>query len=147
MVSGSISVFFILRPLTHITLALLLGVLAFGRPASAGTPALSDAIPAYDRDAQGIALAVTELLPSIDNCVSAHQALGGAANIAFDIAFEVSPEGEIAQFTIASKDAPSTGIDSCIEGTLSAMRFAPGMQSIPVQMPLTASAGTDKTIH
>jgi hypothetical protein len=147
MVFDSISVTLNMRPLTHITLTLLCGVLAFGHPASAGTPALSTAIPAYDRDAKGIALAVTELLPSIDNCVSAHQALGGAADIAFDIAFQVSPEGEIAKFTIDSKNAPTTGVDSCIEGTLSALRFAPGTQSIPVQMPLTASASTENTIH
>ena len=109
--------------------------------------ALQDAIPAYGRDANGIAMAVTELLPSIDNCVSAHQALGGAADVRFDIAFQVSPEGEVADFSIESASPPSTGIDSCIEGTLSAMRFAPGTQSIPVQMPLTASTGTDGQLN
>ena len=35
-------------------------------------------------------MAVTELLPSIDNCVTAHQALGGEGDVTFDIAFDVS---------------------------------------------------------
>ncbi len=136
-----------MRPLSTITFALISGVLSLGFTAHAGTPALSDAIPAYERDANGIAMAVTELLPSIDNCVSAHQALGGKPEVRFDIAFQVSPEGEIAEFTIDSKTNPSTGIDSCIEGTLSALRFAPGDQIVPVQMPLTASATVDGKLH
>ena len=136
-----------MRPLTHIMPALLIGLFAFAQTANAGTPNLGVAIPAYERDANGIALAVTELLPSIDNCVAAHQALGGDGDLKFDIAFEVSPEGEIASFVIESTEAPTTGVDSCIEGTLSAMRFAPGNAAIPVQMPLTASANPDKTLH
>jgi len=115
--------------------------------ANAGTPALADVIPAYKRDASGIALAVTEILPSIDNCVSAHQALGGSGDVTFDIAFNVSPDGEIADLNIGSEQQLSTGIDSCIEGTLSAMRFTPGTHAIPVQMPLTASARTESTLN
>jgi len=135
-----------MRPLTTIMFAMLAGVFTFGSTAQAGTPALTDAIPAYQRDANGIALAVTELLPSLDNCVSAHQALGGEGEVKFDIAFEVSREGEIAALKIDTKEQ-STGVDSCIEGTLSAMRFAPGAHAIPVQMPLTASARTVSAMH
>jgi len=140
------SVLLLMRPLNTIMFAMLAGVSTFGSSAQAGTPALTDAIPAYQRDANGIALAVTELLPSLDNCVSAHQALGGHGEVKFDIAFEVSPAGEIAALTIDTKEQ-STGVDSCIEGTLSAMRFAPGTKAIPVQMPLTASARTDTALH
>ncbi len=135
-----------MRPLHIITFALLAGVFSFGSTAQAGTPSLTEAIPAYQRDANGIALAVTELLPSLDNCVSAHQALGGNGEVKFDIAFEVSPEGEIAALKIETKEQ-STGVDSCIEGTLSAMRFAPGAHAIPVQMPLTASARNESALH
>jgi hypothetical protein len=134
-----------MRPLNTITTALLVGM--FSSTSLAGTPSLADTIPAYSRDAQGIALAVTELLPSIDNCVTAHQALGGEGDVTFAIAFDVSTEGEVADLSIESEKVPVTGIDSCIEGTLSAMRFQPGAQPIPVQMPLTASAKTESALH
>jgi hypothetical protein len=114
--------------------------------AQAGTPSLSEVIPAYSRDAQGIAMAVTEVLPSIENCVTAHQALGGAPSVSFDIAFDVSTDGEVALLTIDSDKLPATGLDSCIEGTLSAMRFVPGTQAVPVSMPLTASVTTETTV-
>ena len=133
-----------MRPLLIITSAFF--ALGFGT-AQAGTPELSVAIPAYSRDAQGIAMAVTELLPSIDNCVSAHQALGGQPEVSFEIAFDVSTEGEVAGLIIESQQLPTTGLDSCIEGTLSAMRFTPGVHAIPVQMPLTASVKTDGQVY
>jgi hypothetical protein len=133
-----------MRPLLIITSAFFAS--GFGT-AQAGTSALSAAIPAYSRDAQGIAMAVTELLPSIDNCVSAHQALGGQPDVSFEIAFDVSTEGEVAGLIIESPQLPTTGLDSCIEGTLSAMRFAPGVYAIPVQMPLTASVKTDSQLY
>ena len=147
MVPAQHSVVWTMRPLSTITFTLLCGLLSFGMTANAGTPALADVIPAYQRDAKGIALAVTEILPSLDNCVSAHQALGGDGEVSFDIAFNVSPEGEIADLNVASERQLSTGIDSCIEGTLSAMRFAPGAHPVPVQMPLTASARTETTLN
>ena len=144
MVSDGASVLLGMRPLKTITIALLAG---FSTTSLAGTPSLAEAIPAYSRDAQGIAMAVTELLPSIDNCVTAHQALGGEGDVTFDIAFDVSTEGEVAGLSAASERAPVTGLDSCIEGTLSAMRFQPGGHTIPVQMPLTASAKTDAVMQ
>ena len=134
-----------MRPLMTITTALLAGL--FSTTSLAGTPSLAESIPAYSRDAQGIAMAVTELLPSIDNCVTAHQALGGADDVTFDIAFDVSTEGEVAELSVESEKVPVTGLDSCIEGTLSAMRFQPGVQAIPVQMPLTASAKTETVMQ
>ena len=78
MVSDGASVLLRMRPLKTITIALLAG---FSTTSLAGTPSLAEAIPAYSRDAQGIAMAVTELLPSIDNCVTAHQALGGGGDV------------------------------------------------------------------
>ena len=129
------SVYMGMRLFITITIAFF----ATAASAQAGTPALSEAIPAYSRDAQGIAMAVTEVLGSIDNCVSAHQALGGAAQVSMDIAFDVSVDGEVADLIIDAEQLPATGLDSCIEGTLSAMRFVPGATAIPVQMPLTAS--------
>ena len=129
-----------MRPLHTITTAFLAGFFAVSTTAFAGAPSPADTIPGYSRDANGIAMAVTELLPSIDNCVAAHEALGGDSEVSLDIAFSVSKVGEVAGLTIDTKDTPNTGIDSCIEGTLSAMRFAPGTQEIPVQLPLTASA-------
>ncbi len=134
------SVFRCMRPLHTIMTALLAGSLAFTTTALAGAPSPAETIPGYSRDANGIAMAVTELLPSIDNCVTAHEALGGASEVTLDIAFSVSKVGEVAGLTIESTDIPNTGIDSCIEGTLSAMRFAPGNQEVPVHLPLTASA-------
>ena len=134
-----------MRPLMTITTALLAGL--FSSASLAGTPSLAEAIPAYSRDAQGIAMAVTELLPSIDNCVTAHQALGGAGDVTFAIAFDVSTEGEVAGLSVESEKVPVTGLDSCIEGTLSAMRFQPGGQTIPVQMPLTASAKSETAMQ
>ena len=136
-----------MRPITHITTAFLAGFLLTSSTALAGAPAPADTIPDYSRDASGIAMAVTELLPSLDNCMVSHEALGGAAEVHLDIAFSVSKGGEVAGLTIESPDAAKTGIDSCIEGTLSAMRFAPGTQAIPVQLPLTASARTEAALN
>lgn len=136
-----------MRPLQIIMFALCCSVLGLGSTANAGTPTLAEAIPAYSRDARGISLAVSELLPSIDNCVTSHEALGGVDEIALDIAFDVSPAGEVAELSIKSETLPTTGLDSCIEGTLSAMRFAPGEATVPVQMPLTASTKVQGTLN
>ena len=147
MCIGGNSVCVCMRPLQTFMFALCCSVIGLGSSANAGTPSLSEAIPAYSRDARGISLAVSELLPSIDNCVTAHQALGGVDEVALDIAFDVSPAGEVAELSIESKSLPTTGLDSCIEGTLSAMRFAPGEVSIPVEMPLTASTKVQSTLN
>ncbi len=140
MVPYGYSVLLYMRPFHTITTALLAASFAVSTTAIAGAPSPAETIPGYSRDANGIAMAVTELLPSIDNCVAAHEALGGASDVSLDIAFSVSKVGEVAGLTIDTQDIPNTGIDSCIEGTLSAMRFAPGTQEIPVHLPLTASA-------
>jgi hypothetical protein len=124
-----------------ITIAILAAV-SFGTAAQAGTPSLSETIPAYSRDANGIAMAVTELLPSIDNCVAAHQAMGGKNKVTFNIAFAVTTSGEVGDLVIEGQEADTTGLNTCIGGTLSAMHFTPGAHAIPVQMPLTASART-----
>ena len=123
--------------------------LAFGLStnAQAGAPSLAETIPAYSRDANGIAMAVTELLPSIDNCVAAHQALGGENEVTFDIKFAVDTNGAVDALNINSERVHQTGLSSCIEGTLSAMRFAPGATAIPVQMPLTAAARTETAVQ
>ena len=42
----------------------------------------------------------------------------------------------------AFQEADTTGLNTCIGGTLTAMHFTPGAHAIPVQMPLTASART-----
>lgn len=136
-----------MRPLHTITTALLAAAFGFSTTALAGAPSPAETIPGYSRDAKGIALAVTEILPSIDNCVTAHEALGGAPEVTLEIAFSVNTTGEVAELTIESERLPNTGIDSCIEGTLSAMRFAPGAQEIPVQLPLTASARIDSVLQ
>jgi len=125
---------------SNTTTIAIFAFLSFGTTAQAGTPALSDTIPAYSRNATGIAMAVTELLPSIDNCVAAHQAMGGQDKVTFNIAFEVTTSGEVGALVIESQEADTTGLNTCIGGTLSAMHFTPGAHDIPVQMPLTASA-------
>jgi len=130
--------------ITTAIFALLMGV---SSAAQAGAPSLTETIPAYSRDANGIAMAVTELLPSIDNCVAAHEALGGAPEMQFDIQFEVVQSGAVNGLNIKSAEAHNTGVDSCIEGTLSAMRFAPGATAIPVQLPLTAAARTETAMR
>ena len=129
-----------------ITIAIF-AFLSFGTAAQAGTPSLSETIPAYSRDASGIAMAVTELLPSIDNCVAAHQAMGGQGEVTFNIAFAVTTSGEVGELVVEGQEADTTGLNSCIGGTLSAMHFTPGAQAIPVQMPLTASARIESAIQ
>jgi len=136
-----------MRPSNTITTALLAVAFGFSTSAFAGAPSPAETIPGYSRDANGIAMAVTEVLPSLDNCVSAHEALGGASEVTLAIAFSVNKTGEVAELTIESESLPTTGIDACIEGTLSAMRFAPGTQPIPVQLPLTASARIDTVLQ
>jgi hypothetical protein len=136
-----------MRPSNTITTALLAAAFGFSTTAFAGAPSPAETIPGYSRDANGIAMAVTEVLPSIDNCVAAHEALGGASEVTLAIAFSVNKTGEVAELTIESESLPTTGIDSCIEGTLSAMRFAPGTQAIPVQLPLTASARVETALQ
>ena len=121
----------------------LFAFLSFATTAQAGTPSLSDTIPAYSRDANGIAMAVTELLPSIDNCVAAHQAMGGQDKVTFNIAFAVTTSGEVGELIVEGEENDTTGLNTCIGGTLSAMHFTPGAQAIPVQMPLTASSRTE----
>ena len=147
MLPAGYSVLTNMRPLHTITTALLAGSMAISSTALAGAPSPAETIPGYSRDANGIAMAVTELLPSIDNCVTSHEALGGASEVSLDIAFSVNTVGEVAELTIESADLPNTGIDSCIEGTLSAMRFAPGTKAIPVQLPLTASARIETALQ
>ena len=136
-----------MTPATTITTALFTLLLGASSVASAGAPSLAESIPAYSRDANGIAMAVTELLPSIDNCVAAHQALGGESTVQFDINFAVDTDGAVNGLSIDTEIAHNTGVDSCIEGTLSAMRFAPGATAIPVQMPLTAAARTETAMN
>ena len=135
-----------MRPNIPFTIALFSLALGMGTTAEAGAPSPAETIPAYSRDANGIALAVTELLPALENCVASHQALGGAEKVELGIAFAVGTEGEVANFTIESPNLPNTGIDSCIEGTLSAMRFSPGATAIPVQLPLLAGATSQGAI-
>lgn len=147
MEPGEGSVCIGMTPATTITTALFALFVGLGSTANAGTPSLAESIPAYSRDANGIAMAVTELLPSIDNCVAAHQALGGEPTVQFDINFAVDTTGAVDGLSIATETAHNTGVDSCIEGTLSAMRFAPGATAIPVQMPLTAAARTETAMH
>jgi len=129
---------------TIFTTALL--ALTLGSTAQAGAPSLEDTIPAYSRDANGIAMAVTEILPSIDDCVASHQALGGDGEIEMSIAFAVNERGEIASLTIDGTQT-STTLPSCIEGTLSAMRFQQGERSVNVQLPLIASARTQSALR
>ena len=141
------SVLLFMTPANTITTALFALALGLSNTAQAGAGALSETIPAYSRDASGIAMAVTELLPSIDNCVAAHQALGGNGQVTFDINFDVDVQGAVDGLTIESATTPTTGLDTCIEGTLSAMRFAPGTTTIPVQMPLTAAARVETAVQ
>ena len=148
MHSESGSVCLGMTPAKTITTALFaLITLGAGSVANAGAPSLAESIPAYSRDANGIAMAVTELLPSIDNCVAAHQALGGESTVQFDINFAVDTNGAVNGLSIDTETVHNTGVDSCIEGTLSAMRFAPGATAIPVQMPLTAAARTETAMN
>ena len=147
MVRRDRSVFLGMTPAHTITTAIFALLMGVSSAAQAGAPSLTETIPAYSRDANGIAMAVTELLPSIDNCVAAHEALGGAPEMQFDIQFEVVQSGAVNGLNIKSAEAHNTGVDSCIEGTLSAMRFAPGATAIPVQLPLTAAARTETAMR
>lgn len=147
MAFGRRSVLLHMTPANTFKTALFALAFAASTTAQAGAPSLTETIPAYSRDANGIAMAVTELLPSIDNCVAAHQALGGENEVTFDINFDVDTNGAVDALNINSERVHETGLSSCIEGTLSAMRFAPGTTAIPVQMPLTAAARTETAVQ
>ena len=142
---GGVSVLYDMAHFTTIFTTALFA-LSMGSTALAGAPSLEDAIPAYSRDANGIAMAVTEILPSIDDCVASHQALGGEGEIQMSIAFAVNERGEIAGLSIDGSAATTT-LPSCIEGTLSAMRFQQGDRSVNVQLPLIASARTESSLR
>jgi hypothetical protein len=99
----------------------------------------------HARNATGIAAAVTQLMPSIGDCLESDRALGGPAHLRVMIAFDVIESGEIGSLVIDGlKDrAHLSSLPSCLEGTLAAMRFAPGTSAINVQLPLEARATTE----
>ncbi len=109
----------------------------------AETPTTLEITP-HTRDAPGIANAVTELLPAIGDCLDSDRALGGPENMRVMIAFNVIESGEVGDLVIdgLAERLSSSPLPSCLEGTLAAMRFAPGTHPIPVQLPLEASAQT-----
>jgi hypothetical protein len=131
------------------TLRGFLGIaLLGGGLAHAATPA-SQMLTPHARDANGIAIAVTELLPAIGDCLDSDRVLGGPGHMKVLIAFNVIESGEIGDLVIdglESRTATST-LPTCLEGTISAMRFAPGDRSIPVQLPLQASAESPSQIY
>jgi hypothetical protein len=140
------------RSNTTLMLSTLRGFLGIallgGGLAHAATPA-SQMLTPHARDANGIAIAVTELLPAIGDCLDSDRVLGGPGHMKVLIAFNVIESGEIGDLVIdglESRTATST-LPTCLEGTISAMRFAPGDRSIPVQLPLQASAESPSQIY
>jgi len=99
----------------------------------------------HTRDASGIAAAVTQVIPSIGDCLESDRALGGPAQLRVMIAFDVFKSGEIGSLVIDGLEdrAHLSTLPACLEGTLAAMRFAPGPSAISVQLPLEARAITE----
>ena len=126
---------------THNTSVLALGLAAV---LSIGTAQAKDphTVTPHTRDASGIASAVTEVMPAIGDCLESDRALGGPAHLSVMIAFNVVESGEIGELVINGLQDRThlTPLPSCLEGTLAAMRFAPGTQAIPVELPLEARA-------
>lgn len=105
----------------------------------------SNTVTPHTRDAAGIASAVSEVMPAIGNCLESDRALGGPEHLSVMIAFDVIENGEIGALVIngLQNRAHLTPLPSCLEGTLAAMRFAPGTEAIPVELPLEARAATE----
>ena len=105
----------------------------------------SNTIVPHTRDAAGIASAVTEVMPAIGDCLESDRTLGGPDHLSVMIAFNVIENGEIGSLVINGLQDRThlTPLPSCLEGTLAAMRFAPGTKAIPVQLPLEARAATE----
>lgn len=135
----------VLLHMRHI-LTLSAALLAAASFAGSTAHATDLSIPAYSRDANGIALAVTEMLPALDDCVASHQALGGSGSVELKIAFAVDTHGEIANLSVDGAPVTTT-LPSCIEGTLSAMHFQQGERSVQVKLPLIAAAKTESVIR
>jgi hypothetical protein len=108
-----------------------------------------DSLAPHTRDAAGIASAVTEIMPAIGDCLESDRALGGPEQLRVMIAFDVIESGEIGSLVIdgLQSRAHRTPLPSCLEGTLAAMRFAPGARAIPVQLPLEAHSTVQSTTH
>jgi len=106
-------------------------------------------ITPHTRDAAGVASAVTELLPAIGDCLESDRVLGGPDHMQVQIAFKVIESGEVGDLVIdgLADRVHTSPLPSCLEGTLAAMRFAPGTRAIPVQLPLEASARTPDATH
>ena len=115
--------------------------------AHAGAPqdATSQSVTPHARDASGIASAVTTVMPSIGDCLESDRALGGPAHLQVMIAFDVIESGEIGSLVIdgLANRTHLSPLPSCLEGTLAAMRFAPGDKAIAVQLPLEARATSE----
>jgi hypothetical protein len=108
-----------------------------------------DSVVPHTRDAAGISSAITEILPAIGDCLESDRALGGPDQLRFMIAFDVIESGEIGSFVIDGLQSRThlTPLPSCLEGTLAAMRFAPGPRPIPVELPLKAHATVETSAH
>jgi hypothetical protein len=135
--------------LSNSTLRWALAAALFSCGIAHAEPTSTAVLTPHTRDAPGIASAVTELLPAIGDCLDSDRVLGGPAHMRVLIAFNVIESGEVGDLIIdgiADRIGTST-LPGCLEGTLAAMRFAPGARAIPVQLPLEATAQTQSTTN
>jgi len=102
-------------------------------------------VTAHSRDANGIAQAITQIMPSIGDCLESDRTLGGPSHLQAMIAFDVIESGEIGSLVIHGLQDRThlSSLPSCLEGTLAALRFTPGGHTIPVQLPLEVTARTE----
>ena len=121
------------------TIALLAGGIAHA----------DDSVTPHTRDASGIASAVTEVLPAIGDCLESDRAIGGPDELSVMIAFDVIENGEIGSLVINGLHARvgQSPLPACLEGTIAALRFAPGTKAIPVQLPLEARAADETATY
>lgn len=105
---------------------LSLSVLAFATQAD--LPQLS-----FQRDADGVAAAVGELLPQLQTCVNGTEETGVHL---MRLRFEISTSGQPGP--VAPMRAPNNvALTECLSTPFARLRFDPGMHPLPVEIPIS----------
>lgn len=108
---------------------MLYGLLLSGAAAASEPPGSLE----FARTAVGVAAAVGEVLPRLQDCASAAQASGVRM---VRVRFEIDEDG-----VVVPKSSAWTGEDaalaSCMEAPFAGLRFQPGEQPIPVEVPVS----------
>lgn len=105
-----------------------------GAAVAAEPPEQEEGSLEFARTAEGVAAAVGEVLPLLQDCASAATAASGVRLVR--VRFDVDEDG-----VVAPKASAWTGEDaalaSCMSGPFQALRFQPGEQVLPVEVPVS----------